>query len=117
MDERVPFNQFKMQMYCFNIRPKVIIYYERTTYVYGPRNVRITFDRNIMASKVCNALFEKHIPNLVPILPTGYHVLEVKYDEFLPDFIADQLELGTLCQTAFSKYYLGRLAVTGDFVH
>ena len=42
-------------------------------------------------------------------------VLEVKYDEFLPDTIAQQLEIGKLRKTAFSKYYLGRLAVRGEF--
>ena len=35
--------------------------------------------------------------------------------EFLPDTIAQQLEIGKLRQTAFSKYYLGRLAVQGTF--
>ena len=115
LDERKSFNQLKIQMRCYNMQPKVIIFYERTAFVYGPGNVRITFDRNIMASSKCDDLFKKNIPNLVPVLPTGFHVLEVKYDEFLPDFIADQLELGTLRQTAFSKYYLGRLAVNGEF--
>jgi len=41
-------------------------------------------------------------------------VLEVKYDEFLPDYIAGTLELGNLQRTAFSKYYLGRKAINGD---
>ena len=50
-----------------------------------------------------------------PVLPAGLHVLEVKYDEFLPDVIAQQLEIGKLRKTAFSKYYLGRLAVQGEF--
>ena len=52
----------------------------------------------------------------MPVLPAGMHVLEVKYDEFLPDIIAKQLEVGMLRQTAFSKYYLGRLAVNGELV-
>ena len=41
--------------------------------------------------------------------------LEVKYDEVLPFTIAEQLEIGKLRQTAFSKYYLGRKAVIGAF--
>ena len=43
------------------------------------------------------------------------HVLEVKYDELLPDSIAQLLELGSLQQSAFSKYYLGRMAIIGQF--
>ena len=52
---------------------------------------------------------------MTPVLPAGMHVLEVKYDEFLPDVIARQLEIGKLRKTAFSKYYLGRLAIAGEF--
>ena len=35
-------------------------------------------------------------------------ILEVKYDEFLPGFIARLLEFGNMNQTAYSKYRLGR---------
>ena len=38
-----------------------------------------------------------------------------EYEEFLPDVIAQQLEIGKLRKTAFSKYYLGRLALEGSF--
>ena len=37
-------------------------------------------------------------------------VLEVKYDEFLPQFIGQLLEIGDLKKTSFSKYQLCRLA-------
>ena len=47
--------------------------------------------------------------NLVPIQEKGHHVLEVKYDEFIPDYIAQLLELGILERTSFSKFYLGKL--------
>ena len=43
-----------------------------------------------------------------PILPLGCHLMEVKYDGFLPDFIYHSLNLGQLRQTSFSKYYLCR---------
>jgi hypothetical protein len=97
------------------MQPKIIIAYERTAFVHPIGNVRITFDRNIMASRNCASFLEPRIEELVPILPVGMHVLEVKYDEYLPDVIARQLQTGKLQQTAFSKYYLGRLAVNGEF--
>lgn len=115
--ERKTLNQLLLRMKCDRMRPKVTIVYERTAFVHPAGNVRITFDRNIMASRVCDGLLEEHIPGLTPVLPVGMHVLEVKYDEFLPDVIARELELGRLRQTAFSKYYLGRLAVNGEFPH
>lgn len=115
-DKRTALNQLQLQMRICGMQPKAIIAYERSAFVCQSGNVRITFDRNIMASKCCDELFSEHIPNLVPVLPAGMHVLEVKYDEFLPDYIAEALELGNLRQTAFSKYYLGRLAIEGDFL-
>jgi len=115
VDTRKPLNKLRLQMRCNLMQPKVIIAYERTAYVHPMGNVRVTFDRNIMASRVCEEFFEEQVSGMTPILPEGLHVLEVKYDELLPDFIARQLELGNLRQTAFSKYYLGRLAVRGEF--
>lgn len=114
-DHRQTLNQMLIQMRLKGMRPKVIIDYERTAFVHPSGNVRITFDRNIVASTVIDAFQQERLEGCIPILPAGMHVLEVKYDEFLPDFIARQLELGKLRQTAFSKYYLGRLAINQEF--
>lgn len=114
--EKEPLNQLLLQMRCVNMRPKIIIAYKRTAFVHPSGNVRITFDRNIVASKKTDCFFESNILGMIPILPIGMHVLEVKYDELLPEQIAQQLEIGKLRQTAFSKYYLGRLAAEGDFL-
>ena len=35
-------------------------------------------------------------------------MLEVKYDEFIPDFLLQLLELGELQQSAYSKYQMCR---------
>ena len=115
LDERAPFNRLQLQMRCAGMAPKVIIAYERTAFVHPSGNVRITFDRNIMASPSREEFLEARVSDMVPVLPAGIHVLEVKYDEFLPDVIAELLETGNLRQTAFSKYYLGRLALEGSF--
>ena len=115
LDGRAPLNSLQMQMRCAKMEPKVIIAYERTAFVHPSGNVRITFDRNIMASRCREEFFADRVSGMIPVLPAGMHVLEVKYDEFLPDVIAQQLEIGKLRQTAFSKYYLGRLAVQGEF--
>lgn len=114
-DGRAPLNSLQLQMRCARMAPKVIIAYERTAFVHPSGNVRITFDRNIMASRCCDDFLEDRVSGMTPVLPAGMHVLEVKYDEFLPDVIAQQLEIGKLRKTAFSKYYLGRLAVRGEF--
>ena len=102
-------------MYCHNkvLRPKVIVEYDRRVYVNDTGNVRVTFDKNIRCSNEIERFFDENIYP-IPVLEQGEHVLEVKYDELLPDYIAQALELGNLRQTAFSKYYLSRLQI-GDY--
>lgn len=90
-----------------DLAPKVIVAYERTPFVYGPGNVRITFDRKIGSTTDIGGLFDPYLP-LRPVMPVGKHILEVKYDEFLPDFLYQAMSLGSLTQTTFSKYYLCR---------
>lgn len=97
------FLQYRMRL----LRARVIVEYERTPYVYDVGNVRITFDRNIAASRRIMDFME---PVLCarPVMPVGRHILEVKYDELLPDFLYNLLQLSGLRQTAYSKYYICR---------
>ena len=89
------------------LRPKVIVEYDRTPFVEKLGNTRITFDRNIRSSNAVQSFLEREIPGR-PILLAGKQILEVKYDEFLPDHLYRNLQLSHLRQTAFSKYYLCR---------
>lgn len=91
------------------MKPKVIVEYDRTAFVCMAGNVRITFDRNIASSDQLEKFFEDDLP-AIPVLEPGMHLLEVKFDEFLPEYIADALGTGNIRQTAFSKYYLSRKA-------
>lgn len=85
--------------------PTVIVEYDRTPYVYPLGNVRVTFDENICASDRVSAFLESELPRR-PILPAGRLVMEVKYDELLPDYIHQILQMENLHRTAFSKFYL-----------
>ena len=89
------------------LEPKVIVAYERTPFVYPAGNVRITFDRNIGSTTDFEGFFDAYLPQR-PVMPADKHILEVKYDEFLPNFLYEVMNLGSLRQTAFSKYYLCR---------
>ena len=90
-----------------HLRPVVIVEYERYPFVFSAGNVRATFDTSVSSSRALDAFFERHIPKR-PILPAGMQLLEVKFDEFLPDSIYRALQIENLWQTAFSKYYLSR---------
>ena len=101
------FLKFYLQHKSVKLRPKVIVMYERTPYIYPLGNVRITLDRNIGGTKKVNDFFEEYLP-VRPVMPVGKHILEVKYDKFLPDFLYQIMNLRNLRQTAYSKYYFCR---------
>ena len=96
-----------MLMLTKRMRPVVIVEYERLPYVYKNGNVRITLDTNIASSADVGSFLDETIPKR-PVMPLGQQLLEVKYDEYLPDFIYRSLQLHSLQHTAFSKYYICR---------
>ena len=89
------------------MKPRVIVEYDRTPFVEKLGNTRVTLDRNIRSSDAVLSFLEKDIPAR-PVMPAGKQILEVKYDEFLPDYLYRNLQLSSMRQTAFSKYYLCR---------
>lgn len=92
------------------MQPVVMIEYERKAYTYPIGNVRITFDKNIGCSRDWNSLWDMNA-QIIPVMPAGEHVLEVKYDELLPDYIKDVLDIGSLRRQAYSKYCYGRKVI------
>jgi len=99
--------QFLVLMMTRIMRAKVIVEYERIPFICQAGNVRITFDRNISSSVQTGCFFRQD--NLrYPVLARGQQLLEVKFDEYFPTVIRDNMEIGKLQQTSFSKYYLGR---------
>lgn len=96
-----------LQMKTRGLHPVVIVEYDRTPYLFPTGNVRVTLDRNIRASSQCRRFFDQQI-SLRPVLPAGQHILEVKWDQLLPDFLYRGLMLESLQWSSFSKFYLCR---------
>ena len=90
------------------MRPVQIVEYERIPFVERKGNVRITFDKNIVGTAEVTTFFDDMIPG-IPVMPMGHHILEVKYDEFLPSYLKEILDTVSLHKTAFSKYYYSRV--------
>lgn len=88
------------------LRPKTVVEYDRSAYIFRPGNVRITFDRNIRSSSDISG-FMKGEYGFTPVDEMD-RILEVKYDEFIPGFILQLLENGNMIQTSYSKYRLSR---------
>ena len=84
------------------LRPKIIVDYTREPFIFAPGNVRVTLDYDIRTG-FCYTDFLK--PTCITI-PAGDApiILEVKWDNFLPDIIRDAIQLPGRRVTAFSKY-------------
>ncbi len=88
------------------LRPKCIVSYTRESFVYPSGNVRVTIDMDICGS---NNVREFLNPDL-PFLKTHrYSVLEVKWDEYLPEIIRDVVQVKSRRSAAFSKYAAVRI--------
>lgn len=87
------------------LRPAVIVDYEREAYLY--RDVRITFDMDLHSGNYSRNLFDPDFPT-VPVFPDDRMILEVKFDEMLPDAVSRLLSGVPAARSAISKYALCR---------
>ncbi|MBD5469675.1 MAG: polyphosphate polymerase domain-containing protein [Lachnospiraceae bacterium] len=101
------YRKFCIEQQVKLLKPKIIVEYDRVPYVYREGNVRVTFDMNIRSGMYVNQFLNEKIIS-VPVMPSGFHVLEVKFDEFLPDSIRQAIQIDGLRQTAYSKYCICR---------
>jgi len=90
------------KMKTSGLRPKTIVDYTRDAYVFPAGNVRVTMDSNIRTGLGSTDFLD---PACVTV-PAGDApvILEVKWDEFLPDVIRDAVQLPGRHTSAFSKY-------------
>ena len=88
------------------LRPRTCVVYRRDAFLYGPGNVRITVDDRIGSGSPAGFLEPDQ-----PLCTGSTVLLEVKYDQFLPEHIAGLVELSHRWGTAFSKYACARQAL------
>lgn len=103
-----PVSLFNLAIRQDLLRPKVIVEYDRKAFIYPAGNVRITLDRNVRHSRDLERFLQGNRCVYSPV-PRIDRVLEVKYDSFLPQFVAGLLETGNLNQTSYSKYGMSRM--------
>ena len=89
------------------LAPKTIVSYEREAFFHECGNVRITLDRNLAHGTGVYRFFEC-ADFACTSCGCGETVLEIKYDEFLPEFIAMAVQLGNRQAVSCSKYALCR---------
>lgn len=96
-----------MEMLINRMHPVVIVGYERIPFIYKMGNVRVTLDMSLYSSSDVKQFLQGNFTQR-PVMQTGLHLLEVKWDEYIPDVIFHACQLDNLIQTAYSKYFLCR---------
>lgn len=86
--------------------PKVIVDYEREAFIYPEHNVRITFDKNIRAA-FSDRLFDPDLL-MTPVIIEPMMVLEVKFDQMLPEYIKNAISTARILNSSVSKYCMAR---------
>lgn len=87
--------------------PKTIVNYTREPFVFRPGNVRITLDYSIKTG-LSAVDFLNNSCVTVPIANNPI-ILEIKWDEYLPDIIKDIIQFNRGNIVAFSKYAACRM--------
>ncbi|MCM1415740.1 MAG: polyphosphate polymerase domain-containing protein [bacterium] len=105
-DREDPATLFNLAIQTRGLRPRTIVTYDRKAFTYDPGNVRITLDRNIKSSDCVERFGDAELS--YDFLWEQDAILEMKYDEFIPGFILQLLELGNLQQISYSKYQMCR---------
>ena len=90
------------------LRPKTIVDYTREAYIYPIGNVRITFDKSVRTGLNNINMFDDNLATIETI-DNKYIVLEVKFDEFLPQIIRDIIQVKERRATSISKYEAARI--------
>lgn len=89
-------------------RPKTIVEYDRTAFIYPVSDVRITFDHHLRGSVNPYGLLEEN-PFYTPLMSTDIGILEVKYNDFLPAQLKEVVSQIDHLAEASSKYSRSRI--------
>lgn len=99
-------NDLIKELYCKmryqGMKPMTIVDYTREPFIYGPGNVRVTFDYDIRTGIKCIDFLNAECVTI----PAGDApiILEVKWDAYLPSIIKDLIQEPNVRAGSFSKY-------------
>ena len=96
------------KMTCQQLRPRVLVSYEREPFIYPAGNVRVTFDSDIRTSLLHREFMTGEAVSISATDEPQDIILEVKFDAFLPEVVQDLIRVKGIRQHAFSKYSASR---------
>ncbi len=95
--------QFALDYRLNRLEPSIIVDYNRVAFTYHVSDVRITFDSQIKSGMYNYNLFDKNATTY-RVIDDNQMVLEVKFNEILPESIALILQTVPTFRQAFSKF-------------
>ena len=101
------YNEFVKDMKLKNLKPSVIVEYKRLALTYPLSDVRVTFDSNIRSGLYNYDLFSPEL-NTYSVQDPDKVVLEVKFNDYLPEHISMILTTIPSFRQAVSKFALCR---------
>ncbi|MGG0171137.1 polyphosphate polymerase domain-containing protein [Paenibacillus dokdonensis] len=107
-DKRPLMRELYTHMNLFQLKPVVVVDYAREVYIYEQGNVRVTFDSQVRTSYKDTDILNPDLIMVDTVDPNTV-ILEVKYDEYLPDVIKLLLQVRDSRKTSFSKYQYSRM--------
>ncbi len=99
--------EFYLKLRCDRLQAKSIVDYYREAYIFDAGNIRVTIDSDIRTPVNSIDLFNSN-SQTISIIENNTSVLEVKYNEFIPEFILDLIQINKCSSTAISKYAISR---------
>lgn len=100
-------SELYVKMKTEQLRPKIIVDYTREPFVYKAGNIRITIDKDIKTSVRNIDMLDPNVPMVTA--EGNLMILEVKYDNYIPAFISDILNIDNRHTSSFSKYVVSRI--------
>lgn len=107
-DSRALIRDLYFEMHYCQLKPITVVDYIREPFIYPFGNVRVTFDLKVQTGMHNTNMFQKDLP-MVDVLDPNTVILEVKFDDYLPNVIKNLLQLSDTRQEAYSKYQLSRM--------
>ena len=97
----------ELRLACLSkgLRPRVLVDYDRTPFLCRDGNTRITLDENLRTRPYIAHLFASPRA-MTPVIDPDQVILEVKFDDFLPGYLAAALADIPKAPMAISKFAL-----------
>lgn len=100
-------NKAYIEFTQYHYRPTVVIDYDRDAFTLDFFNLRVTIDKDLRSNNTDFDIFSSNI-HTVPVILEGKQILELKYNECLPDYVRGIIQPIAFERCAISKYTLGR---------